>query len=174
MGELVDPSGVAAALEVGGEERGDDLFGEPLADDTGTHRQHVGIVVGTGHPCGVEAVAQCGADASHLVGGELFTLTAAAENDAQVGVAVTHRATDAGTDLGIVDRLGRVRALVVDLVALHQQHRDEVLLQVVAGMVRTDCDASDAGGHIHADRVYVVATRAPDVSRARLLRMVPA
>ena len=105
LGELVDPSGVSAALEVGCEEGGDDLVGESLADDTGTDRQHVGVVVRAGHPCGVEAVAQRRVDAANLVGGELFALAAAAENDAEVGVAVADRPADAGTDLRVVDRL---------------------------------------------------------------------
>src|SRR5918994_1362976 len=46
VGELGDPPGVATALEVGGEERGQDLLGEPGADDPGPDRQHVGVVVG--------------------------------------------------------------------------------------------------------------------------------
>ncbi len=88
------------------------------ADDAGAHRQHVGVVVGAGHAGGVEAVAQRGAHAAHLVGRELLALTAPAEHDADVGVAVADRAADAGADRRVVDRLGRVGAVVVDLVAL--------------------------------------------------------
>ena len=119
----------------------DDLLGEADADDAGTDRQHVGVVVLAGHAGGVEAVAQRGAHAAHLVGGELLALAAAAEHDADVGVAVADRPADAGADRRVVDRLGRVGALVVDHVALAEQHRDEVLLEFVAGVVGADGDA---------------------------------
>ena len=98
----------------------DDLLGEAHADDPGTDRQHVGVVVGTGHAGGVEAVAQRRAHAAHLVGGELLALAAPAEHDADVGIAVADGAADPGTDRRIVDRVGRVGALVVDLVALQR------------------------------------------------------
>ena len=67
---------------------------------------------GAGHARGVEVVAQRGADAAHLVGGELLALPAAAEHDADVGLAVADRAADAGADRRVVDRLGRVGAVV--------------------------------------------------------------
>ena len=52
------------------------------------HRQHVGVVVLARHPRGVEVVAERGADAEHLVGGNLLALAAAADHDAAVGAAV--------------------------------------------------------------------------------------
>ena len=63
------------------------------------------------------------------------------EDDAEIGVAVAHRPADAGTDLRIVDRLGRVGALVVDVVTETGEERDEVLLELEAGVVGADGDA---------------------------------
>ena len=93
-----------------------------------------------GHAGRVEVVAQCGAHAVHLVGGELLALAAAAEHDAEVGVAVAHRAADRRADRRVVDALGAVRAEVEHLVTLPLQHADEVLLEVVAGVVGADGD----------------------------------
>ncbi len=118
----------------------DDLLGEALADDAGADRQHVRIVVRAGHAGGVEAVAQRGTHTAHLVGSELFALAAPAEHDAEIRIAVAHGSPDTRTDLGIIDRLGGVRALVVDLVALAEQHRHQMLLQVVSGVVGADRD----------------------------------
>ena len=102
-----------------------------------------------GHARRVEAVAERGAHAAHLVGSELLALTAAAEHDAEVGVTVAHRSPDSGTDRRVVDRFGRVRALVVDHVPLPEQHRDEMLLEFVAGVVGADGDAISAARVSH-------------------------
>ena len=83
VGDLGDATGVAAAFELGGEERVQDLLGEPDADDAGADRQHVGVVVGPRQARRVEVVAQRGAHAADLVGGQLLALPAAADHDAR-------------------------------------------------------------------------------------------
>ena len=58
-----------------------------------------------------------------------------------VGVAVAHGTAHGGADGRVVAALGRVGAVVGHLVAVALQHVDEVLLQVVAGVIGTDGDA---------------------------------
>ncbi len=59
----------------------------PEADDAPAHGQHVGVVVLPAHAGGVQVVAQRGAHAVDLVGGDLLALPGAAEDDAAVGLA---------------------------------------------------------------------------------------
>ena len=132
----------------GRQEHREDLLGEPDADDAGADRQHVGVVVGPRQAGRVQVVAERGPHAAHLVGGELLALAAAADHDAEVGVAVAHAAPDGGAERRVVDGLGRVGAVVDDLVALGRQHRDEVLLQLESGVVGAERDAC------HDARVY--------------------
>ena len=68
-------------------------------------------------PRGVEIVAERGADAGDLVGGDLLALAAAAEHDAAVGAALGDGAADAEADRRIVDRRFAVGAVIVDGVA---------------------------------------------------------
>jgi acetyl-CoA C-acetyltransferase len=131
---------MAATFELGGQERVDDLVGQSDTDDAGAHRQDVGIVVLARQTRGVEAVAQRGAYATHLVRGELFALSASAEHDADLGCTVAHRPADAGADLGIVDRLGRVGAVIVDVVPGVAQPIHDVLFEFEPGMVGADRD----------------------------------
>ena len=141
VGDLGDASGVAATLERGGRGTCSTISSaRPSPTTRAPIDSTLASLCGARHAGGVQAVAQRGAHAAHLVGGELLTLAAPAEHDAEVGIAVAHGSPDARTDLGVVDRLGRVRALVVDLVALAEQHRHEVLLEVVAGVVGADRD----------------------------------
>ena len=141
FGDLIDAALVTTAFKCLGEEYLDDLLGNAGADDASTHRQHVGIVVLACHPGRVETVAECCADASHLVCSELFALTAAAEDDAKVGVAITHSSADTRADFGVIDRLGRVCSLVVDGVPGYFDEADQVLLEVVARMIGANCDS---------------------------------
>jgi hypothetical protein len=141
FGDLIDSALVTAAFECLGEEDLDDFLGNAGTDDASAHRQHVGIVVLARHPSRIETVAERCADASHLVCSELFALTAAAEDDAKVGVAITHSSADTRADFGVIDRLGRVRSLVVDGVPGRFDEADQVLLEVVARMIGANCDS---------------------------------
>ena len=104
-------------------------------------RKHVGVVVGTGEPGGEQVVAQRGAHAVHLVGRQLLALPAAAEHDAEVGLAVAHGATDRRAERRVVDGFGAVGAEVGHVVSLRREHADEVLLQLVPGVVGADGDS---------------------------------
>ena len=99
---------------VGGEERRQDLLGEADADDPRPDRQHVGVVVGPRQSGGVQVVAERGTHAPDLVGRQLLALPAAADDDADLGVAVADGAADGGADRRVVDRGGRVGAVVDD------------------------------------------------------------
>jgi hypothetical protein len=89
-------------------------------------------------PRGVEIVAERGADADHLVGGDLLALTGAAEHDAPVGGAGRHRAPDRRADRRIVDRGVAVRAVIVDRMSEPCERRLEVLFQREPRVVGTD------------------------------------
>ena len=124
-GQLVDAALVPTALERGGEPQLGDLLGEPVGDDAGPHREHVGVVVLPGHACGVEVVAQRGAHACDLVGRELLALAAAAEHDATFGATGGHRPADQRAEDRVVDGLVSVGAQVEDLVAIRRERRRE-------------------------------------------------
>jgi len=137
-GDLVDAALMAAAFKLGCGKGGDDLLSETDTHDAAPQRQHVRIIVFTRHPRGIEAIAERSAHTAHLVRSELFTLAAAAEDDPPVGITGNHGPADASADLRIVDRIGRIGAPVVDLMALQSEERDKVSFEVVAGVVRSD------------------------------------
>ena len=145
LGDLGDASGVAAALECGGEKDVDDLVGEALADDAGADRQHVGVVVLSGQARRVQAVAERRPNASHRVGSQLLALPGAADHDPEVGIAVADRPGGGGAERRVVDALGRVGAMVDDLEAGGSEPLDQMLLELVAGMVGAERDASSSG-----------------------------
>ncbi len=132
---------MASTFERSAEERGDDLLGEADPDDPSTEAQHVRVVVLACHTRRVQVVAQRSADAMHLVGGQLLALSASAEHDAEIGVAVANRAADACADRGVVDRVGGIGALVVDLVAQTTEKADKVLFELESGVIGADGDA---------------------------------
>src|SRR4029453_6900440 len=105
----------------------------------------VGVVVLPRHPRGVKIVAERGAHAGHLVGGDLLPLTAAANYDSAVGTAAHHRPRHVRADLRVVHRLGVMRAAVVDLVSESRQRRYEVLFERKSGVVGADRDLHDCG-----------------------------
>ena len=92
-------------------------------------------------PRGVEIVAERGADAGDLVGGDLLALAAAAEHDAAVGAALGDGAADGDADRRIVDRRLAVGAVIVDGVAEPRERGLEMFFQQKAGMIGADRDA---------------------------------
>ena len=110
--------------------------GTPL---TATALAIMGLLAG--HARGVQAVAQCGTNATHLVGGELLALAATTEHDAEVCLAVTHNTPDTGTDGRVITALSGMGAEVLHVVTRLLQDRDEVLLQVVPCVICSDCYA---------------------------------
>src|SRR5437667_383755 len=82
-----DSTLVATTLELRGEPDPQDLVGQPLGDDARADRQHIGVVVPPRVLRGVEVVAERGAHAVHLVGGDLLALATSAQHDAALGAA---------------------------------------------------------------------------------------
>src|SRR6266851_1674506 len=140
---------MAPALVLRLEPELEDLVREPVGDDASAHREDIGVVVLARQPRGVEIVAERGAYAWHLVGGDLLALAAAAEHDAAIGAPLDDRATDGETDRRVVDRLLAVGAEILDGVAEAGERVLEVLFQQKAGVIRADSDT-------HSQRLYYV------------------
>ena len=132
---------MAAAFKRGVEPKLQDFVGETEGDDSATHGEHVRVVVLTRESRREQVVAQRGAYSVDLVRGELLALSAAAEDDAHIGIAVANGSRHGGADRRVVGGRGAVRAVVEDLQAGALQNLDEVLLEQVAGVVGTDRDA---------------------------------
>src|SRR5205807_6508054 len=103
---------------------------------------HVGVVVFARQPRGVVAERQRATDAADLVGCHRFTVAAAAEDDAEAAGLGGHayRRRDHECRI-VVFRVVRMGAAVDRIVALRGQMVDEPLLQLEAGVVRTQIDA---------------------------------
>ncbi len=80
-------------------------------------------------------------DADHFVGGHLFALSAAAEDDAAIGAARGDDPAHLRADRRIVDRRLGERPAVLDLVTELLERGDQVLLERKARMVRSDRNA---------------------------------
>lgn len=139
--DQIDALLMAAALELGGEEGGQDLIGQPLAHHTGTDAENVRVIVLAGHARGVQVVAERSTHAVHLVRRQLLALAAAPENDAHIRTTVAYGAPDGSADRRVVDALDAVRAVIGDIVSCGLQHLDEMLLQQVTGVVGSNCYA---------------------------------
>ena len=123
------------------EPEGDDLVGEPERDDAAAHGEHVGVVVLAGQARRIEIVAEGGARAVDLVGGDLLALAAPADDDPAIGLAGDDEPRDVGADRRIVGRRVAEGAAIVHVVPEPDQRRDEVFLQRKARMVGPDRDA---------------------------------
>ena len=139
--DLIDAPLVAAAFERRLEPQRDNLVREPERDDPAAHREDVGIVVLARQARGVEIVAERGADAGDLVGGDLLALPAAAEHDAALGAPLGDRAADREADRRIVHRLLAVRAVIVDGVPEPLQRLLQMFFEQEAGVIGADGDA---------------------------------
>ncbi len=92
-------------------------------------------------PGGEEVVAQRGAHAVHLVGRELFALSAATQHDADVGQLVAHGTADRCTELRVIATLGAVGPEIGHLVTICSEDSDEMLFQFVPGVIGADGDS---------------------------------
>src|SRR5262249_30967191 len=111
------------------------------------HREDVGVVVLSRHSGRVEVVAERGPDAGHLVRGDLFALTAAAEDDPTVGPPFRDRSCDAQTDWRIVDRLLAPGSVIVNGVTKTGQNLFEVFFEQEPCVISAD-------GDTHGQRLY--------------------
>src|SRR5919108_2399786 len=93
--DLLQSSDVAlAAVEAGEQERADEVRGELRAHDVGAHAEDVHVVVLDALVCGVDVVANRGADPRHLAGGDRRADPRAADEDRALGVAAPDRLAD--------------------------------------------------------------------------------
>src|SRR5262249_31727070 len=96
--DLVEPLLVASSLERGVEPELEDFVSQAERDDASAHREDVRIIVLAREPRREEIVAERRADTFHLVGSDLLALSASSKDDAAVGAALGHGASDAEAD----------------------------------------------------------------------------
>ena len=142
--DLVDAPLVASALERRLEPDLQDFVGKTERDDPPAHREDVGVVVLARQAGRIEIVAQRGANARHLVGGDLLALAASAEHDTAIGAALGDGARDADADRRIVHRRLAVGSVIVDDVPELLKRLLQMLFQGKAGVIGADSDAHDA------------------------------
>ena len=87
-GDLIQPALVVTALVGRVQPQLEDLVGQAERDDAAAHREDIGVVVRAREPRHIQIVAERGADAGDLIGGDLLALTAAAEHDPAVGARI--------------------------------------------------------------------------------------
>ena len=116
----------------------EDFVRQAEGDDAAAHREDVRVVVLARQPRGEQVVAERGANAGDLVGGNLFALAAAAEHDAAVGASFDDRASDRHADGRIVDRRLAVGAVILDGVPEPLQRLLEVLFEEKPGVIGAD------------------------------------
>jgi hypothetical protein len=141
LGDLIEASLMAAALECRAQPQGQDFVGKSSADDPAAHREHVRVVVLTGQPRGEQIVAERCAHALDFVRRDLLPLAAAAEDDAAIRAARRDEPADVGADRRIVHRILGVRPTILDLVTEPLERRNQMLFERKAGVVRSDRDA---------------------------------
>jgi hypothetical protein len=141
VSQLRNTTGMPSTFETGAQKRRHNLLGQANANNATTNGKNVGIVMLTGHASGVKIVAESGANPAHLVRCKLFALAAATNHDAEICQAIANRATNPRTDRRVVDRLGGVRTLVVDIVAEGGKEAQKMLFEVETSVVGADGDA---------------------------------
>src|SRR5260370_434719 len=85
-----------------------------------------------------------GADAGDFVGGDRHADSAAADEDAEIGVVTRNLFADGASEVGIVHGRGRSGAAIVDSMSLLRQMLHDLLLQFEAGMVGAESDLHEA------------------------------
>ena len=131
---------MTAALELGIEPLVDDHLGELGAHDAGAKGEHVGVVVHA-RELGAEGLgAHDGTNALDLVGGQANPDTGAADQDAQIDVAVGYGFAHLVAGDGVIKALGGVGAKVHDLAAALLQVLGNDVLELDGGVVVADTD----------------------------------
>ena len=129
---------MTTALKLGVEPLVDNHLGELGAHDAGAKGEHVGVVVHTGE-LGAEGLgAHDGAYALDLIGSQANPDAGAADEDAQVDVAVGNGLTHLVAGDGVVKALGGVGAKVHNLAAALLQVLGDDVLELDGGVVVAD------------------------------------
>src|SRR5436853_5901242 len=95
---LIEAPLMASAFERRLEPYLQDFVGKSERDDPPAHREDVCVVVLTRETGGIQIVTQRGANARHLVRGDLLALAASAEDDTTVGPPLDDRARNVEAD----------------------------------------------------------------------------
>jgi hypothetical protein len=103
-------------------------------------REHVGVVVLAGHARRVEVVAERGAHAATLLAAICSPWPEPPSTMPRSASPRTTARPTAAQNCGVVDRIRAVGAEVEHGVVEVGEHRDQVALQVVAGVVGADGD----------------------------------
>ena len=128
------------ALELVGEERGDDLPGHEGTHHGGADGQHVGIVVPPGHLGAPRLAAQGAADAPDLVGRDGRADAGGAHHDAPLSLSLRHSPAGRLNEVRVVAAVGGVGAEIGDLMALFGEPRLDLVFQLQCAVVRCHCD----------------------------------
>src|SRR5215207_10297580 len=140
--DLGDAALVAVFGEVGGEPGADDVAHLAGGDGAAPQREDVGAVVLAGVDGDFDGVAGGGAHAGDLVRRHGGADARAVDDDAEVGLALGDGARDRVREVGVIDRVRRVRAVVAHAVAQLGEQALQLLLQGEAAVVRADGDDS--------------------------------
>lgn len=133
---------MSATFETRGSEDVEDLDGERHGDDAAAHRKDIGIVMSPRQGCHVRVVAQGRADAGHLVGGDLLTLTAPAKHDAPIRLPGGHRFPDGNAMWRVIGGRPSVSPQVGDPVAAVAERPGQLVFQIKSGVIGPKGDAS--------------------------------
>ncbi len=139
--DLLEPCGVAiASVVAGAHEDGNELARHRRADDFGAKAQEVHVVVLHGLVRAVQIVADRGADAGHLAGGDRGACTGTADENTALRVPRLDLLADGTRLVGVVDtNVGAVRAEVDHLVA--GKRLENGVTEIDPAVVESDCDS---------------------------------
>lgn len=135
-----NPALVAAAFKFSGQENIHNPLGQHGPGDARPQGQHIGVVVPAGELGGEHVTAQGAADAVHLVGRDGDADSGSADNDALFAPALRHRLGGGLAEDGVVAAVDAVGAEVLAGNSLSGQIGLEVLLELVAAVVRRNGD----------------------------------
>src|SRR5262249_3032401 len=127
--DLVDPPGVPARMELRSQPGLENLDRGLARGDARAEREDVRVVVLAAHTRAERVATRRGAHAGQLVGGHRHPDARAAHEHAARGLAGDHRRADRDGVVGVIDRLGRLRAEVHDVVAVVDEPCLEIFLQ---------------------------------------------
>lgn len=135
---LSQPASVPASFEVGPKESINDGQRERVGSDAASQCENVGVIV-LSRQLRVEfGGAERGPHPVHLVRGDLLSLAAPSQDDAQVGNALHDRPADAGAEGRVINLALRIRPQVDDLVTGRAQVPGNDCLQGETGVIRAE------------------------------------
>ena len=138
QGDLAHALRVPAAFEGRGQEGAHELLRFVDRDEAGGQTQDVRVVVLSRERGDIVAPGDGGADALVFVRRDGDAVGAAADQDALPAGARLHRLGDGMHEVGIVDRIERMRAFVVYGIAFVLQRALDQLFVFESGVVATD------------------------------------